>query len=145
MNETKTVTEILDHCRKNGIRVTVSYAGEDGIDWLEENDITGRVGLSTGPVKVPLLLYNSNSIGGPSILVGCVARIRESSGGRELYRREDYSQPELTVRVGSEAGLPVEVWNGDSVHTRFKTKNAMMAWARRLGLGVAYFPEAAND
>lgn len=138
-----TVTEILDRCRKEGTRVTVSYAGDDGVDWLEEFDTTGTVNVSSGPMQVPIMLPNARSIGGCAILVGRVARIREARGGRELYRREDYRQPPLTVRRGSDAGLPVEVWNGDRVHARFKTEDAMLAWARRLGVEVIVY--ARND
>jgi len=134
-----TVTEILDRCRKDGTRVTVSYAGDDGVDWLEEFDTTGTVDVSVGPMQVPIMLPNSRSVGGCAILVDRVARIRESSGGRELYRRENYRQPTLTVRHGNEAGLPVEVWNGDRVHARFKTEQAMLAWARRLGVDVVVY------
>lgn len=136
---TENVTEILDHCRKNGTRVTLSYAGDDGIDWLEEFDTTGRVGLSCGPMQVPILLANSRSLGGGAILVQRVARIRESRGGRELYRRENYRQPTLTVRRGGVAGLPVEVWNGDRVHRRFRSERAMLAWARRLGVAMLVY------
>lgn len=130
------VTEILDHCRKAGTRVTVSYAGDDGVDWLEEFCMTGRVGLSCGPMQVPILLANARSLGGAPILVQRIARIRESRGGRELYRRENYRQPALTVRRGGVDGLPVEVWAGDHPHRRFKNERAMQAWARRLGVAL---------
>jgi len=131
-----TVTEILERCRKAKTRISLSYASEDGIDWLEEFDTIGTVSLSCGPMQVPIMLANARSMGGSAISVSRVARIRESRGGKELYRREDYRQPPLTVRVGREAGLPVEVWNGDSVHRRFATDRAMQNWARRLGVEV---------
>lgn len=140
---TENVTEILELCRKNGTRVTISYAGDDGIDWLEEYDTTGTVGLSCGPMQVPILLANSRSLGGGQILVERVARIRESRGGRELYRRENYRQPPLTVRLSRDPGLPFEVWNGDRPHRMFRTERAMLAWARRLGVSMPV--DAEND
>lgn len=138
MNATSnaTVTEILDRCRIEGVRVSLSYAGGNGVDWLEDIDTTGEVGVSSGPSQVLILLANSRSTGGPQISVGSVARIREARGGRELYRREDYSQPTLATRHGTEPGLPVEVLNGGYVHARFATERAMLAWARRLGVEV---------
>ena len=48
---------------------------ETGRDWGEENDVTGYVGRSTGPSKVPLLLATRRSMGGGAILVDCVLRM----------------------------------------------------------------------
>ena len=140
-----TVTEILERCRIDGVRVSLSYAGSDGVDWLEDIDTTGEVGVSSGPMQVLILLANSRSAGGPQISVGSVARIREARGGRELYRRDNYRQPTLTIRHGDEPGLPSEVWTGEQVHARFATERAMLAWARRLGVEVLVFARDVAD
>lgn len=57
------------------------------IDWNEQFDVTGYVGRSTGPIKVPLLIHNRRSLGGPAILDHCIIGVRETGkDGRLLYQ-----------------------------------------------------------
>lgn len=131
-----TVTDILDRCRRDGTRIILSYAGEDGVDWLEEFSTTGRLGLSCGPSQVLIILPNSRSMGGCAISVDRVARIREARGKRELYRRADYRHPTLTMHPCDKPGLPVEVRSNGKAHARFKSERAALAWARKLGVEI---------
>ena len=64
---------------------------ETGRDWKDELDCKGRLGRSTGSVKIPILLYNSRSIGGGAILDHCIVKITEAKGGRVLYQHPKYN------------------------------------------------------
>jgi len=80
------VIEVLENCRENKIRIVLDYGGvKTGISWNEIYDITGKLGRSTGNVKIPILLHNSRSIGGGGILDHCIIGIKESNGGKVLY------------------------------------------------------------
>jgi len=61
-----------------------------GHSWGEIYDVTGYVGKSTGKIKIPLLVHNSRSMGGGSILDHCIVQIKESRGGRVLYQHPNY-------------------------------------------------------
>lgn len=81
------VIEVLEHCRKNNIRIVLDYGDVNtGKSWGDIYGITGRIGRSMGPTKIPILLYNRRSMGGGSILDHCIIGIKESRGGRVLYK-----------------------------------------------------------
>lgn len=91
------VIDVLERARRDGKRIRVFYGDIDtGRDWLEENDVMGYVGRSTGQYKIPLLITNSKSISGASILDHCIVRI--TIDRREVYRHPSYHVGELTVR-----------------------------------------------
>lgn len=49
----------------------------------------GYIGNSTGPIKIPLAIYNSRSLGGGAILASCVVRILSAVGKFVLYDRKE--------------------------------------------------------
>lgn len=65
-----------------------------GRDWLEEHYTRGRVGRSTGTIKVPLLVPEGEH-GGPAISCDCIVRLIVK--GQEVYRHPKYHQPALTI------------------------------------------------
>lgn len=70
-----------------------------GRDWNDEYDVTGYIGVSCGPLRVPLMIPNERSIGGPAILDHCIVKIREPKvNGRVLYQHPKYKEPKFTVR-----------------------------------------------
>jgi hypothetical protein len=84
-----TVVNVLENCRKNNIRIILDYGDvTTGESWEDIYDITGRLGRSTGTLKVPILLYNKRSIGGNAILDHCIIGIKESKGGKILYTHD---------------------------------------------------------
>ena len=56
------VIEVLENARLSGTRIRI-YLGdkETGRDWGEVCDVTGYVGRSMGPIKIPILLHNARS------------------------------------------------------------------------------------
>lgn len=60
---------------------------ETGIPW-EDRPLRGRIGRSTGNVRIPLLVRTSRSLGGEALLDHCILEVRESVGSKVLYRRK---------------------------------------------------------
>lgn len=87
------VAVVLETARARGFRIRVHYGDtETGRDWMDRYHVTGRVGRSCGPVKIPVLVHNKSSMGGPGILDHCIVRIRHANrkDGGDLYRHPDY-------------------------------------------------------
>src|ERR1035437_10026036 len=71
------VIHTLETARLLNSRITLDYGDvKTGRSWGEVNDITGYIGRSTGPVKIPILLYKVTSSGGGGILDSCILSIR---------------------------------------------------------------------
>jgi len=87
------VVRVLESVRLSGRRIRISLGDlATGRDWHEEHGVEGYVGRSVGPVKVPLLIHNRRSLGGPAMLDRCIIRIkRTGQGGRVLYEHPDYT------------------------------------------------------
>lgn len=74
------VIEVLENARLSGTRIRI-YLGdkETGRDWGEVCDVTGYVGRSTGPIKIPILLHNARSMSGGGILTDCLVKIEHAN------------------------------------------------------------------
>lgn len=70
---------------------------ETGEVWLEEFDVMGILGRTTGILPAPIILKNSASSGGPILLTGCILRIQDVKTKRDLYRAENYKLPALDI------------------------------------------------
>lgn len=80
------VIEILQRCRIEKVRIVLDYGDtKTGKSWNETFGIVGKIGLSTGPLKVPILLYSKLSTSGPIINTNCIIGIRTSKGGHIIY------------------------------------------------------------
>ncbi|OIQ71939.1 hypothetical protein GALL_464440 [mine drainage metagenome] len=107
---------------------------ETGRDWLEEFDTIGRIGRSTGSMKVPLLVPVGEH-GGPAILDDCVVKLMDAKTGRVLYQHPKYHQPECEIRVletpiKAGRGKPYThgVWVGGTNHANFQSHAKAAAW-----------------
>lgn len=70
------VIQILDNAMNKHERIRIFYGDkETGRDWCEFFDTIGYVGRSYGNVKIPLLIKNSRSMGGPCILDGSIVKV----------------------------------------------------------------------
>lgn len=68
--------DILENARQHQKRIRIFYGDtETGKSWNEEHYIIGTVSRSTGKIKIPILIHNSRSWGGPAILDHCIVRI----------------------------------------------------------------------
>ncbi len=136
------VVAILENARQTRTRLHVSLGdSESGRDWLEENDVYGFIGRSTGSIKVPLLIHNRRSIGGPSLLDHCIVRVRESAGGRVLYQHPQYHHGQLHIRQKAEPvtlldgrRLNVDVLRDCEIHASFEGMDKVRRWLHKLGV-----------
>lgn len=90
----KQVIEALELARTKQIRVKI-HLGDvaTGKDWNEQFDVTGYVRLSRGnKARFPILVYNTRSFGGGSILDHCIVKIVTSKGNSILYTAKNYNQ-----------------------------------------------------
>jgi hypothetical protein len=117
----------LESARNNKSRVRVFYGDKiSGKDWLEENDVTGYIGRSTGTIKIPLLIHNSRSLGGPALLDDCIVRLLV--GKREVYRHANYNTPAFEITDSDLPDYAVNVLVDTVTTARFKTKNQAERW-----------------
>ena len=59
--------------------------------------MAGYIGRSTGSQKIPLLIYNTRSMGGDHILDHCIVKIATAVGKHVLYQHPKYHAAELRV------------------------------------------------
>lgn len=139
------VIRVLENARLNRTRLHISYGHTDGskagLDWLEEHDVHGYIGRSMGPIKIPLMVNNRRSLGGPGLLDHCVVRIRESAGGRVLYQHPTYHFGTMEIRQKAEpVTLPdgrvlrVDVFRDNELHAAFENMAQVRHWLRKLGV-----------
>lgn len=93
----KKVQRILEDYRRSGKKIRVFYGDpETGRDWMEENDVLGRIGRSTGVMQIPLLVPDGEC-GGPGLLDDRIVRLMDAETHKELYRHPSYHQKTLAI------------------------------------------------
>ena len=83
----------LEGIRENNLRITLDYGNKKtNKSWGDRYNITGYISRSMGPVKKAILIYNSNSMGGGSILTDCIISIKHSNkkNGGYIYKWKWY-------------------------------------------------------
>ena len=89
-------------CRK--VRLVLGDTGT-GASWLDEFDVVGTVGRSTGLLKVPLLVEPGEA-GGTAILCAHVLALMDWDTGLPLYRHPRWQPPELRIRASDDDARP---------------------------------------
>ena len=126
------VKDALLNAQSSGQRVRIWYGDPiTGRSWLEEHDVEGYIGNSTGPSKIPILVNNTRSLGGPSILDNCIVRIRCTTGGT-LYKHPNFSFPRLEVQPSDLPEYAEVVTVDGSIHARFKKQGQAQRWVKRM-------------
>lgn len=94
------VKDVLERLRtqspKQKIRIHLGDK-DTGRVWLEEYDVIGYIGRSTGVKPCALLIPSLKADGGGSILTHCILRIQDTKTGRNLYQHENYKKPDLKI------------------------------------------------
>ncbi len=124
------VVSAIEAAMKSRKRIRI-FMGDDetGRDWLEENEVSGFVGRSTG-VRPCALLVPQGADGGSPIDGSNIVRLLVD--GTEVYRHPKYQKPSiLTGFEGAYPDCPFGAWvNGEKdPHARFKTVKQADRWA----------------
>ena len=116
------VATLLNNLSISQQRIRLVYGDTNtGKDWLEEFDVIGTIGCSTGINKIPLLLNNSRSTGGGGILDRCILKIVDVKSKRVLYQHEKYKEPKFEIvflAITGQYSVTVE----GKVQVNFKTE-----------------------
>lgn len=100
------VRRVLESCRLAGTPVRLILGNpRTGQSWLDEHDIVGTIGRSSGWLKVPLLVPQGEH-GGGAILTAHVLGIVDWSSGKMFYRHPDYRTPDLLIQPTEDKRLP---------------------------------------
>lgn len=127
-NETSDgVKQCLEHCYYSKLRIRIWYGDtKTGLSWMEEHDVTGTIGRSTGRQKIPLLIKNSRSLSGGGILCHCIIRIDVISSKRTIYEHPLFNVPMLTVATNNDNDTknkcPFIVLKNNELQARFKSE-----------------------
>lgn len=122
------VRKILERYRIEGGRIRLFYGDPaTGRDWLEENDVVGTVGRSSGTLKVPLLIPPGDC-GGPAISDNCLIRLCDADSGEELWRCRNYRVPTFRIVESGDPKLNWAVEVNGALHARFVTCTRAAAW-----------------
>ena len=121
------IKECIEYCYNSNNRVRIWYGDtKTGVSWLEEHDVIGTIGRSTGQQKIPLLIKNSRSSGGGGILCHCIIRIDVINSRRTIYRHPLFSVPLLTVASNTDKDTKNKysfiVSKNNELQARFKSE-----------------------
>lgn len=133
---------LLEKHRLSGDTVRLYYGDTaTGRDWMEENDVRGRLCRSMGPCKVPLLFGRGGRCG-PAILDHCIVRLSVCQDGKdkEVYRHPNYNIPAVSLIPDTELGYTVAAKVNGQIHARFKTVAEAGLYIAEMG-----FERIAND
>ena len=119
---TSRVATLLNNLSMSQQRIRLVYGNPNtGKDWLEEYDVIGNIGRSTGTKQLPLLIKNSRSTGGGSILDHCILKIVDVKSKRVLYQHEKYIEPKFEIILLAITGQYSVTVDG-KVQANFKTE-----------------------
>lgn len=119
------VADVIAQCAASRARVRVFYGDTStGRAWAEENDVTGTIGRSTGPCRVPLLVNNARSYGGGSLLSARVVAVRCTTSRAWLYRHPGFNPGTWAVTPADVPGYVECVTHDGELHARFTRPGA---------------------
>lgn len=118
----KEVQRVLEKVRGSRAQIRVHYGDtSSGRAWLEENDVIGCVGRSTGTLKTPLLMPNRDSRSGDGMLTNRIVRIQDAKTGADLYRHPQYHTPQMVIVSSDIDGYVATVQVEGEVQARFSS------------------------
>jgi len=116
------VVSILEKYMKTNTRVRLFLGDpETGEMWLEEHDVVGCIGRSTGDIKIPLLVGSKRSSGGSGVLDDCIIAIKTKEAW--VYKHDKYKMPAFDFKGRDGAVL----LNG-KVYANFRTESSAERW-----------------
>lgn len=126
---------LLETLRQTGERVKIYY-GDPGTGklWLEEHETRGYIGRSTGRIKIPLLIYNSRSMGGGALLSDRILRIETTKGARVLYQAPKMTVPEYSITASDMPEYAENLYVAGVLQARGRKAGEMERLAKTYGL-----------
>jgi hypothetical protein len=123
------VKHVIEEYLRSQRPVRIFYGDTDtGKVWLEEHDVYGRIGRSTGFLKIPLMIVG-NSSGGCGLLDACIVRIVDGESKREVYRHPKYQEPKFEIhRELVSQGYVAAVYVDGALHAQFKKPGQAENW-----------------
>lgn len=125
-NETSDkIKECIEYCYNSKLRIRIWYGDtKTGLSWLDEYDVVGTVGRSSGQAKIPLLVKNNRSSGGGGILCHCIIRIDVIGSRRTIYEHPLFYVPLLTVATNNDTKnkYPFIVSKNNELQASFKSE-----------------------
>ena len=86
----ESVINVLLDAMNHKDRIRIFFGdSKSGTDWCETYDTMGTIGLSYGPVKVPLLIRNIRSMGGDAISTDSIVKITRNK--KVIYKHPKYN------------------------------------------------------
>jgi hypothetical protein len=133
------VRKVLEDARCNATQLRI-FNGDTktGRDWLEECDVQGHIGRSTGILKIPLLIAEGED-GGPALLDHCIVRIMDLEG-KILYSHPSYHHGEFGVHrleKGNDYAAMVTV--DGNTYANFPTLDEAYHWLAYMS-GKSFLP-----
>ena len=122
----ESVEELQGETRMNKSELIEALAEAMNIPCLvckgfEADDVIGTIWRSTGAKQIPLLIKNSRSTGGGSILDHCILKIVDVKSKRVLYQHEKYITPKFEIGFLAITGQ-YSVTTDGKVQANFKTE-----------------------
>lgn len=100
-------------------RIRIYYGNtKTGHCWMDEYNMQGTIGRSTGQIKIPLMIANSRSTYGPGILEHCIIGIQFKN--QWLYKHEKFNMPEMTIAKSDMSEYAEMVLFDGEIQARFK-------------------------
>lgn len=105
------VRKVLTNAYHSGRRIRVFYGDVGtGLAWMEEHEVCGAVGRSTGITKVPLLIARKDGDGGPAMLDHCIVRIDYTDTKKTAYRHPKLDIGTFRIAPSTETGYTDSVY-----------------------------------
>ena len=91
------VATVLTSLNKSRERVRLFYGDVDnGKSWLDEHNMVGTIGKSTGIKPIPLIISNNRSMCGVALLAHCIIGIK-TVAGQWLYKHPTFNTGKLKI------------------------------------------------
>jgi len=131
--EFEKLVKIMETARLENTRVRVWVGNTDtGVAWNEAYDVIGHIGRSSGQIKIPILLANNRSSGGPALLTRCIIRIDDVKTHKTIYKHPKFNVAKLEIKGPPKEmkarGCVSGVYQEGKNIANFKTPEAAQRW-----------------
>ena len=92
------VADVINEALKANRRLRFWFGDtETGKAWVEENDVIGYIGRSSGTVQIPLAVFSRRSFGGDALMTQAIVRIDDIAKKKTLHVHPKFSTGVIEV------------------------------------------------